>query len=69
MSEEDRMNANEYHFSNYKKIIEALDNNDETQARAICVTEMNIIAEDFVIEDDEDFESKIIELDASGKHI
>ena len=30
MSEQDRKNANEYHYENYKNILIALNSNDET---------------------------------------
>nr|DAM85247.1 MAG TPA: hypothetical protein [Caudoviricetes sp.] len=64
MSEQDRINANEYHYSNYKRILKALDNKDEAEARAICTREMNIIDKDISIEEYEDIEEKgkIIEL-------
>lgn len=60
ISEQDRLNANEYHYENYKNILVALNAGDEAEARAICVKEMNIIDEDSFIENDE--EGKIIEL-------
>lgn len=60
MSEQDRLNANDYHYENYQDILEALSNGDEAEARAICVREMNIIDKDNFIENDE--EGKIIEL-------
>lgn len=60
MSEQDRKNANKYHYENYKNILIALNSNDETEAKAICVREMNIIDEDSFIENDET--DKIIEL-------
>lgn len=60
MSEQDRLNANDYHYENYQDILAALDSGDEAEARAICVREMNIINEDNFIENDE--EGKIIEL-------
>lgn len=64
MSEQDRINANEYHYSNYKRILKALDNKDEAEARSICIREMSIIDKDISIEDDDDIEEKdkIIEL-------
>lgn len=64
MSEEDRINANEYHFSNYRNILSAINDGDYAEARAICIREMNIISVD---NDIEYSESKIIELDTTGK--
>lgn len=52
MSEQDRINANEYHYENYKNILIALNSGDEAEAKAICVREMNIIDEDSFIEND-----------------
>lgn len=43
MSEQDRLNANEYHFSNYERIYNA---KDLTEAQAITLEEMRIISED-----------------------
>lgn len=60
MSEQDRKNANEYHYKNYKDILIALNSGDEAEAKAICVREMDIIDEDSFIENDE--KGKIIEL-------
>lgn len=60
MNENDRRLANDYHYENYKKILIALNAEDEAEAKAICIREMNIIDEDSFIENDE--ESKIIEL-------
>ena len=60
MNEQDRQNANDYHYENYKKILIALNSNDYEEAKAICKKEMSIIAEDIFIENDE--EGKIIEL-------
>ena len=60
MSEQDRINANEYHYENYKSILIALNSGDEAEAKAICVREMNIIDEDSFIDNDE--KGKIIEL-------
>lgn len=60
INEQDRRNANEYHYDNYKNILNALNNNDEAEAKAIIVREMNIIDEDSFIENDE--EGKNIEL-------
>ena len=57
MSEQDRLNANEYHFSNYERIYNA---KDLVEAKAIALEEMRIISEDNFIENDE--EGKIIEL-------
>lgn len=45
MSEQDRINANKYHYENYRNILMALNCNDEAEAKAICVREMNIIDE------------------------
>ena len=60
MTEQDRLNMNEYHYNNYKSILIALNSKDEAEARAICTREMNIIDTDNFIENDE--ENKIIEL-------
>lgn len=60
MSEQDRINANKYHYENYKNILIALNCNDEAEAKAICVREMNTIDEDSFIENAE--KGKIIEL-------
>lgn len=57
MSEQDRKNANDYHYSNYEKIYNA---NDLAEAKAIALEEMRIISEDDFIENDE--EDKIREL-------
>ena len=57
MSEQDRLNANEYHYNNYEKIYNA---KDLAEAKAIALEEMRIISEDMFIENDE--EGKIIEL-------
>lgn len=66
MNERDRKNANDYHYQNYKNILIALNSNDEAEAKAICVKEMNIIDEDSFIENDE--EGKIIELTDVKNH-
>ena len=66
MSEQDRLNANEYHYKNYKDILIALNSNDEAEAKAICIREMSIIEDDNFIENDE--EGKIIELDDLQNH-
>ena len=60
MSEQDRLNTNDYHYENYKNILIALNSGDEAEAKAICILQMNIIDEDSFIENDE--EGKIIEL-------
>jgi hypothetical protein len=60
MSEQDRINVNEYNYENYKNILIALNSGDEAEAKAICVREMNIIDEDSFIDNDE--KGKIIEL-------
>lgn len=57
MSEQDRLNANDYHYSNYEKIYNA---KDLAEAKAIALEEMRIIHDDNYIENDE--EGKIIEL-------
>ena len=57
MSEQDRLNANDYHYSNYEKIYNA---KDLAEAKAIALEEMRIISEDNFIENDE--EGKILEL-------
>lgn len=43
MSEQDRKNANEYHYSNYEKIYNAT---DLAEAKAIALEEMRIISDD-----------------------
>lgn len=60
MTEQDRLNMNDYHYKNYKDILIALNSNDESEVRAICTREMNIIDQDNFIENDE--EGKVIEL-------
>lgn len=57
MNEQDRLNANDYHYSNYEKIYNA---KDLAEAKAIALEEMRIISEDNFIENDE--EGKILEL-------
>lgn len=57
MSEQDRLNANDYHYSNYERIYNA---KDLAEAQAIALEEMRIIHDDNYIENDE--EGKIIEL-------
>ena len=47
MSEQDRRNANDYHYSNYEKIYNAT---DLAEAKAIALEEMRIISEDKKIE-------------------
>lgn len=61
MSEQDRINANKYHYENYKNILMALNCNDEEEAKAICIREMSIIDDDNFINNDEK-KGKIIEL-------
>lgn len=62
MSEQDRLNANDYHYSNYEKIYNA---SDLAEAKAIALEEMKIISEDNFIENDE--EGKILELVYDGE--
>lgn len=70
LTEQDRINLNEYHYNNYKEILKAINSNDEAEAKAICIREMNIIAQDDYIENDnEEIQNIIKELDASGKCI
>ena len=57
MSEQDRINANEYHYSRYEEIYNA---KDLSEAKSIALGEMKIISDDFYIENDA--EGKIIEL-------
>lgn len=57
MSEQDRLNANEYHFERYESIYNA---KDLAEAKAIALGEMKIISDDNFIENDE--EGIIIEL-------
>lgn len=54
MSEQDRMNANDYHYNNYERIYNAT---DLAEAQAIALEEMKIINDDICFEED-----KIIEL-------
>lgn len=54
MSEQDRMNANDYHYNNYERIYNAT---DLAEAQAISLEEMKIINDDICFEED-----KIIEL-------
>ena len=68
--EQDRINLNEYHYNNYKEILKAINSNDEAEVKAICIREINIIAQDDYIENDnEEIQNIIKELDASGKCI
>lgn len=70
LTEQDRINLDEYHYNNYKEILKAINSNDEAEAKAICIREMNIIAQDDYIENDnEEIQNIIKELDASGKCI
>lgn len=70
LTEQDRINSNEYHYNNYKEILKAINSNDEAEVKAICIREMNIIAQDDYIENDnEKIQNIIKELDASGKCI
>lgn len=57
MSEQDRLNANDYHYSNYEKIYNA---GNLAEAKALALEEMRIISEDNFIENDE--EGKKLEL-------
>lgn len=50
MSEQDRKNANDYHYSNYERIYNAT---DLAEAKAIALEEMRIISDDDNIEEDE----------------
>lgn len=50
MSEQDRKNANDYHYSNYERIYNA---SDLAEAKAIALEEMRIISDDDNIEEDE----------------
>lgn len=68
LTEQDRINSNEYHYENYMNILKALNNGDEAEIRAICVREMNIIDQDNYIENDSEKIKDIIkELDATSK--
>lgn len=59
MNDKDRINANEYHFCNYRNILSAINDRAYEEAKAICIREMNIIS----IDDDIEYsEGKIIEL-------
>lgn len=70
LTEQDRINLNEYHYNNYKEILKAINSNDEAEVKAICIREINIIAQDDYIENDnEEIQNIIKELDASGKCI
>lgn len=50
MSEQDRMNANDYHYNNYERIYNAT---DLAEAQAIALEEMRIISDDNRIEEGE----------------
>jgi hypothetical protein len=68
LTEQDRINLNEYHYNNYKEILKAINSNDEEEVKAICVREMNIIDQDDYIENDnKEFNDKIKELDKFSK--
>ena len=56
MNEQDRIYANEYHFSNYEKIYNA---NNLEEAKSIALNEMKIIHEDFFIENDEEIKKEL----------
>jgi len=47
MTEQDRLNANNYHYSNYERIYNA---KDLVEAKAIALEEMKIIYDDKEIE-------------------
>ena len=68
LTEQDRININDYHYNNYKNILKSLNNNDEAEIKAICSREMNIIDQDMYIENDnEEIQNIIKELDATSK--
>lgn len=50
MSEQDRMNANDYHYNNYERIYNTT---DLAEAQAIALEEMRIISDDNRIEEGE----------------
>ena len=51
MSEQDRINANDYHYSNYEKIYNA---STLEEAKAIALEQMKIISDDNYIENGEE---------------
>lgn len=68
LTEQDRININDYHYDNYKNILKALNSGDEAEIRAICVREMNIIDQDNYIENDnEEIQNIIKELSADNQ--
>lgn len=68
LTEQDRINSNKYHYSNYKSILKALNNKDEAEIKAICIREMNIMDyDDYIENDNEEFRDIIKELDATSK--
>lgn len=68
LTEQDRINLNEYHYNNYKEILKAINSNDEEEVKAICVREMNIIdQDDYKENDNKEFNDKIKELDKFSK--
>jgi len=46
MNEQDRLNANEYHYENYKQILMEINSSNADKAKEICRREMSIIDED-----------------------
>lgn len=64
MSEQDRINANDYHYSNYEKIYEA---STLEEAQAIALEQMKIIYIDNCIENsEEDTKKELADDDQSG---
>ena len=63
MSEQDRINANDYHYSNYEKIYNA---STLEEAKAIALEQMKIIYDDNYIENgEEDIKKELADDDQS----
>ena len=63
MSEQDRINANDYHYSNYEKIYNA---STLEEAKAIALEQMKIISDDNYIENgEEDIKKELADDDQS----
>lgn len=59
MSEQDRINANDYHYSNYEKIYNA---STLEEAQAIALEQMKIIYNDNYIENgEEDIKEELVD--------
>ena len=57
MSEQDRINANNYHYANYERIYNAV---DLAEAKVIALEEMKIICNDEFINNDEEEKRELV---------